>query len=179
MSLAGAAPYGVPAGFAGGFPPWKSLPWEVTCFLDNYLRALSLFSTSFPNPGPQDVPTELVESSFSYKVRTMATPTDVVLSVLLPWILSQCCHFLKAHLLKPGIKPVYSLGFLWWKLAYGMLMIQWELEWVLVQDPELGLSLGRGKIKRRLTELCATIVCWFESLARNVFKAANGNSHLF
>ena len=57
MSLAGAAPYIVPAGFAGGFPPRGSPPHKVTCLLDNYLSTLSLFTTSFPNPGPQDVPT--------------------------------------------------------------------------------------------------------------------------
>lgn len=62
-----------------------------------------------------------------------------------------------------------------------MLMLPWELEWALVQ-PTVSSRLKCGQRqdqKETHRRMWVAIVCWFESLARNVFKATNGNSHPF
>lgn len=118
MSPAGAAPSIVPAGFAGGFPSRGSLPHKVTRLLVDYQSALSLFTTSLPNPGPQDVPTAAHSLGCRGKHREQFICTSATkgvprlrqqaLSFLFYChrVLTLCCCFLKARLLKPVIKAI-------------------------------------------------------------------------
>ena len=131
MRLAGVDPYVVPAKFAGGFPSRGSPPRKATRLLDTYLSALSLFTTSFPNPGPQDVPTaarslghhkenwqRVVNLHVSCKVSTTAASTDIKFSILLPQVFVSVLSSPQGSPPAARDRGYYSLGLLRLKASW-------------------------------------------------------------
>lgn len=144
------------------FPPWRSLPWEVTCLLDNYLRALSLFSTSVPNPGPQDVPTAVHSLGYLTENQDWLThpsaikwgpwlhqQTIVLSSIWLPWVFVSVLSFPQGSSLEAWDQACIQSGFsvieaIIWDAddTMGVGVGPCAGPWVA------GISVGRGKINK-------------------------------